>query len=134
MNKKINEGISGVYPNMTLTQEALSAVFTLAFFMLPVLFEYFRMSLSKPQTRDLANKIVQMVKGDNSPGTLKQKIVRATNSLIQKMSSKPVSLEKEINVLVPDNVDKKDEQELTNEIKRNMMGLKTHRQPRNFRG
>lgn len=136
MNKltKTNEGISGAYPAMTFGQEALSVIATALIIILPMLFQHFRMSLSKPQIRDLANNIIQTVKKDSASGTLKQKIVRATNFLLQKMSSKPVSLEKELNALLPDNIEAKTEQEVTNEIKRSQMNIKRTRLPSSYRG
>ena len=132
-NKKIQEGISGAYPDMTLGQEMLSGLFMLSVLVLPAILEYFRVQLTKPQIKDIAKKIVASVKADNSKDTLKRKTVRAINIMLQKMSSKNVSVENELNKLIPDNLEKKNEEELTTDVKQRMLGIKGIKLPPGFR-
>jgi hypothetical protein len=132
--KKLQENVSGAYPELTTSQEAFSALLTLAFFVLPIAFAYFRMQLTKPQVREFAQKVVNTVKSDNSNESLKLKTVRAINTMLQRLSSKNVSIEKELNILIPDNLERKNEDEISNEVKRRSLGLKNTNVPVGFRG
>jgi hypothetical protein len=53
--------------------------------------------------------------------------------MLQRVSSKNVSIEKELNALIPDNFDQKNEAELSNEVKRRSLGLKNTHTPAGFR-
>lgn len=133
--KEIKEGISGVYPQMSMAQEFGSAIFMAALIFLPFLLEKIRMRLTGSQLESFAKDVVKSVKLDNSKDSLKMKISRAANSLIQKLTRGSAdSVQQDVLNVLPDNIEKKSEEQVSAETKVKLADLKKHVARHNFRG
>jgi hypothetical protein len=129
----VKEGISGIYPEMTMAQEFGSAIFLAAMFILPVILEKIRQKLSEPQLKELAKRVVSMVKQDNSKDALKVKISRAIDNILQKIThGKTRTLQPEIQGTLPDDMENKSEVEISKETKARLSDLKRRDQKYNL--
>lgn len=132
--KQLNEDISGVYPQMSMAKEFGSAVFFGAMLFLPAILEKLRVMIPKERIKAIATEVAAAVKNDQSEDSLKEKVIRAANSIIQKFLPKKTSVESELNTIVPDNLESKTEEQISHEINRKILGIKNARRFSNFRG
>ena len=129
----VKEGISGAYPEMTMAQEFGSAIFLAAMFILPVILEKIRLKLSEPQLKEFAKRAVDLVKQDNSKDTLKVKISRAIDNILQKIThGRTRTFQPEIQGALPDNIENKSEAEISKETKARLTDLKRRDQKYNL--
>jgi len=129
----IREGISGAGPEMTMAQEFGSAIFLAAMFVLPVILEKIRLKLSEPQLKEFAKRAVDLVKQDNSKDTLKVKISRAIDNILQKIThGRTRTFQPEIQGALPDNIENKSEAEISKETKARLTDLKRRDQKYNL--
>jgi hypothetical protein len=131
-NKNLNEGISGVYPKEMNDVGAMVA--HILFFIVPPLLYKLKLSLDEGKLKEVKDKIIDAVQRSNSNMSLKDKIVRATNYILQKYSRNPQSVESDLNSLIPSDLENKTEQDISNEMKRKEMGIKNYRGFSGFRG
>lgn len=133
--KEVKEGISGVYPQMSMAQEFGGAVLMAALIFLPYILEKLRMKLTGSQLEAFAKDVVKFVKQDSSRDSLKMKISRAANNLVQKITKGNVdSVQQDVLNVLPDNIEKKTEEQVSAETKAKLTDLKKHNSVRNFRG
>lgn len=133
--KEIKEDISGAYPQMSLAQEFGSAVFMASLIFLPYILEKFRMRLTGSQLENFAKEVARTVKIDNSKDSLKMKISRAANTLIQKLTKGNAdSVQQDVLNVLPDNIEKKSKEEVSAETNAKLTDLKKHINRHNFRG
>jgi len=129
---KINEG---AYPQMTMAQEFGSAVFTAAMIFLPYIFDKIRMKLTNSQLTNFAKQVAKDVKNDGSRDSLKSKISRAANNIIQKMTGGKISsVQQDVLNILPDNIENKSESEISAETTNKLDTVRKHNPVRNFRG
>ena len=131
-NKNLNEGISGVYPEAANNVGAM--IVHILFFTLPIILHKLKLSLDEGTLKEVKNKVVDAVQRSDSNISLKDKIVRATNYILQKYSRNPQSVESDLNSLIPSDLESKTEQDISNEMKRKEMGIKNYRGISGFRG
>jgi hypothetical protein len=133
--EEVKEGISGVYPQMSMAQEFGGAVLMAALIFLPFLLEKIRMRLTGSQLENFAKEVVKFVKSDTSKDSLKMKISRAANTLIQKLTKGNVdSVQQDVLNVLPDNIEKKTKEEVSAETKAKLADLKKHVARHSFRG
>lgn len=123
--EQINEGISGIYPEEA--NSFASMIAHIVIFGLPYVIHKLQTSFSEGQIEQLKNEIVDAVKRNNSNLSLKDKLVRTMNYILQKKSRNPVSIESDLNALIPSDLENKTEQDVSNEMKRKTMGIKNYR-------
>jgi hypothetical protein len=134
MNNK-NEIKEGAYPQMSMAQEFGSAIFTAAMIFLPYIFDRIRMKLTDRQLNDFAKQVVKDVENDGGRDSLKSKISRAANNAIQKMTGGRISsVQQEVLNILPDNIEKKSEKEVSAETTSKLDTVRKHDPVRNFRG
>lgn len=121
-NNKILEGISGIYPQMTLWQEFGSAVATGVFLLLPLIFEKLRIKLSQTDIVKYTSEILKRVKSDKSRDSIKSKIARAVQAVMDNPNvpnMTPQNYEQLTLNLLPNDLEKKTEAEVETYINRN---------------
>jgi hypothetical protein len=121
MNKKntVNEGISGVYPDLPLWKEAMGAVASAVFFLLPIIFEKIKLTLDKTTLVKYTKEILKRVKQDTSKDNPKVKIARAIQSIMHNPNGSvnaPVNYEQLVLNLLPNDLDNKSDKEIKNHI------------------
>jgi len=123
--KNVTEGVSGAIPLVSFASELGGVVFLAATFILPVVFEKIRQKLTKEQVTSFAKTVVKAVKGDAGKDSLKMKISRAINDIIQKTTGGKVSsVQQDVLNVLPDNIESEPEEKVSNEMKRRLLGLK----------
>jgi hypothetical protein len=131
----VTEGISGIYPATTMAQEFGGAIFFAALLLLPFFLEQLRIRLPEKQLKELARKVTSLVKNDSGRDSVKMKISRAVNALIQKFApNKQITVQQEVLNVLPDNIENKSEDEVTGVTKANLASLKNRNSRYNFRG
>lgn len=127
----VTEGISGAVPIGTMGEEFGSAILMLAIFTLPVILaQITRMTFTNEQVKSLAQKVVEFVRKDIGKDSLKNKIARGINEIVQKFtSSNNTTVEAEpvkqdvLNVL-PDNIESKSTDTIETEVRARLTDLK----------
>lgn len=112
---KITEGISGIYPQMSLWQEFGSAVATGIFLLLPVIFHKLRVKLSETDLAKYTSEILKRVKVDKSRDSIKSKIARAVQAVMDNPNvpnATPQNYEQLTLNLLPNNIEGKTEEEV----------------------
>lgn len=112
---KIIEGISGMYPQMSLWQEFGSAVATGIFLLLPVIFHKLRVKLSETDLAKYTSEILKRVKVDKSRDSIKSKIARAVQAVMDNPNvpnMTPQNYEQLTLNLLPNNIENKSEEEV----------------------
>lgn len=112
---KIIEGISGIYPQMSLWQEFGSAVATGIFLLLPVIFHKLRVKLSETDLAKYTSEILKRVKVDKSRDSIKSKIARAVQAVMDNPNvpnMTPQNYEQLTLNLLPNNIENKSEEEV----------------------
>jgi hypothetical protein len=112
---KIVEGISGMYPQMSLWQEFGSAVATGIFLLLPVIFHKLRVKLSETDLAKYTSEILKRVKVDKSRDSIKSKIARAVQAVMDNPNvpnMTPQNYEQLTLNLLPNNIENKSEEEV----------------------
>jgi hypothetical protein len=123
--QNVKEGVSGAIPMVSFASELGGVVFLAATLLLPVVFEKIRMTLTSEQVKSFAKKVVEAVKGDASKDSLKMKISRAINDVIQKTTGGKVSsVQQDVLNVLPNDIESKPEEKVSNEIKKQILGLK----------
>lgn len=112
---KISEGISGIYPQMSLWQEFGSAVVMGIFLLLPLIFEKLRVKLGKTELVKYTSEILKRVKADGSKDSIKSKIARAVQAVMDNPNvpnASPQNYEQLTLNLLPNDIEKKTEEEV----------------------
>jgi hypothetical protein len=112
---KISEGISGIYPQMSLWQEFGSAVVMGIFLLLPLIFEKLRVKLGKTELVKYTSEILKRVKADGSRDSIKSKIARAVQAVMDNPNvpnASPQNYEQLTLNLLPNDIEKKTEEEV----------------------
>lgn len=112
---KITEGISGIYPQMSLWQEFGSAVATGIFLLLPLIFNKLRIKLSETDLAKYTSEILKRVKADKSRDSIKSKIARAVQAVMDNPNvpnATPQNYEQLTLNLLPNNIEDKTEEEV----------------------
>ena len=116
---KITEGFSGIYPQMTLWQEFGSAVATGVFLLLPIIFHKLKTRLNDTDLVKYTSRVFELVKKDNSRGSLKSKIARAVQAVMDNPNVStvaPVNYEQTVLNLLPNDIETKSEEEVKKHI------------------
>ena len=120
---------------MPMAQEFGSAVLTAAMIFLPYIFDRIRMKLTDRQLNDFAKQVVKDVENDGGRDSLKSKISRVANNIIQKMTGGRISsVQQDVLNILPDNIEKKSEKEVSAETTSKLDTVRKHDPVRNFRG
>jgi hypothetical protein len=112
---KISEGISGIYPQMSLWQEFGSAVVMGIFLLLPLIFEKLRVKLGKTELVKYTSEILKRVKADGSRDSIKSKIARAVQAVMDNPNvpnATPQNYEQLTLNLLPNDIETKSEEEV----------------------
>jgi hypothetical protein len=121
MNTKNNlqEGISGVYPDLPFWKEFAGVVTTALFFILPVVFAKLRMSLNDSMLKKYTVETLKRVKADRSSDSLRVKIARAIQGMMHNPNTteaEPTNYEQLVLNLLPKDFEKKDDEEVKTHI------------------
>ena len=123
--KEVKESVSGAIPIVSMASEAGGVIFLAAMFILPVILEKIRMRLTDSQLKEFAKKVVSIVKSDSGKDTLKMKISRAINHVIQKVTGGNVaSVQQEVLDSLPSDIENKTDEEVESETRSRLSDLK----------
>jgi hypothetical protein len=93
------------------------------------------MKLTNSQLTNFAKQVAKDVKNDGSRDSLKSKISRAANNIIQKMTGGKISsVQQDVLNILPDNIENKSESEISAETTNKLDTVRKHNPVRNFRG
>lgn len=128
--KQLNEGISGVYPEEMNNYGAM--LLHILMFAVPAVLYKLKLSMDDGQIKKVKDKIVNFVMSDKSPKTLKDKLVDATKQVIYSEYEKNstidknlgFNLEKLLNWIIPKNIESKNSDEISNDMKKKSIGIK----------
>lgn len=112
---KVSEGISGMYPQMSLWQEFGSAVVTGVFLLLPLIFAKLRTKIDKTNIAKYTTEILKRVKIDKGRDSIKSKIARAVQAVMDNPNvpnMSPQNYEQLTLNLLPNDIEKKSEEEV----------------------
>jgi len=126
---KITEGISGMYPQMTLWQEFGSAVATGIFLLLPIIFQKLRAKVSETDLAKYTTEILKRVKTDKSRDSIKGKIARAVQGVMDNPNvpnMAPQNYEQLTLNLLPNDIENKTEGEVETYINKGRERLGLH--------
>jgi len=121
----VNEGISGIYPEEA--NNAASAIAHLLAFVVPFVLYKMNLSLKEGKLKTVKDKISAIVSNDKSNETLKNKIIRATNIVMNKISPNKLSLDSDLNQFIPNKLETKTSEQISDEIKNRNLNVKNPR-------